>query len=59
MTSAEFKTIRHQLGITQSKLGEMMGMPQQAIARIESGERQPTKIQAAFIKHLAESTPHR
>ena len=52
MTSQEFKTIRQQLGLTQAELAETMGMTQQAVSRIERGERQPTKQQWAFIAHL-------
>ena len=52
MTSAEFKQIRQQLGLTQAELAETMGMTQQAVSRIERGERQPTKQQWAFIAHL-------
>jgi len=53
MTSEEFKELRLQLGLTQAELGELMSIAQPHIARIESGARQPTKIQAAFLKHLA------
>jgi transcriptional regulator with XRE-family HTH domain len=40
--------------VTQEKLGAIMGMKGKHISRIESGERQPTKIQAAFINFIAE-----
>lgn len=53
MTSAEFRALRLALGLTQAELGEIMGMLPTNIARIESGDRQPTKIQAAFIRFIA------
>lgn len=52
MTSAEFRALRISLGLTQAELGEIMGMLPTNIARIESGDRQPTKIQAAFLRHI-------
>jgi len=52
MTSEEFTALRRQLGLTQAELGELMGLAQPHIARIESGARLPTKIQAAFIRHI-------
>lgn len=52
MTSTEFRSARLQLGLTQSELGKIMRMSQQAIGRIDNGERQPTKIQDAFIRVL-------
>ena len=53
MTSDEFRTIRLQLGLTQAELGAIMGIAQKNISRLETGDREPTKIQAAFISHLA------
>ncbi|NCD13696.1 MAG: XRE family transcriptional regulator [Bacteroidia bacterium] len=52
MTSQEFRAIRHQLGLTQAELAEIMGMPISSISRIERGERQPTKIMAAFARYV-------
>ena len=53
MTSAEFYAARLRLGLTQAELGKIMGMSQPGIARLESGERQPTKIQSAFSTVLS------
>lgn len=52
MTSAEFHAARLHLGLTQSELGNIMGMPQSAIARLESGARKPTRQQSAFMAVL-------
>ena len=57
MTSAEFKAIREQLGLSQVELGEIMGMPQSHISRIERGERNPTRIQANFILYILRRRP--
>ena len=54
MTSTEFRSIRLQLGMNQTELGQAMGMGQQDISRIEAGKRKPTLIQQAFIRMLAE-----
>ena len=54
MTSTEFRAIREALGLTQVELAEWLGMEQPHISRIESGERQPTKQQAAAITMLAD-----
>lgn len=52
LKSSEFKRIRTEvLRLTQSELGDIMGMSQQAVNRIEN-ERSPTETQAAFISHL-------
>ena len=53
MTSNEFAQLRKELGLTQAELAAIMGSTQPSIARIESGERQPTKILAAFIRYIA------
>ena len=50
--SSEFRRIRTEvLRLTQFELGDIMGMSQQAVNRIEN-ERRPTETQAAFIAHL-------
>lgn len=54
MTSAEFRALRISLGLTQAELGEIMDMLPTNIARIESGDRQPTKIQAAFLRYISQ-----
>ncbi len=50
MTSKEFREARKKLGLTQNELAQIMGMNQPGIARLESGERQPTKQHSATIK---------
>ena len=52
MTSTEFRAIRDQLGLSQAELGRLMGLTAREISRIEL-DRQPTRVQAAFIKHIA------
>ena len=53
MTSEEFRTIRLQLGLTQAELADLMGTYAQHISRIERGDRGPTRLQSAFIRHIA------
>jgi DNA-binding XRE family transcriptional regulator len=52
MTSTEFAAIRQSLGLTQVELAEIMGVEKQTINRIERG-RQPTRVQAAFVKYIS------
>ncbi|MDY0228458.1 MAG: helix-turn-helix domain-containing protein [Desulfomicrobium apsheronum] len=52
MTSAEFRQLRDRLGLSQAELGRLMGLHAREISRIET-DRQPTRLQAAFIKHIA------
>ena len=52
MTSIEFHQARQSMGLTQHQLGRLIGMPQNAISRIESGARQPTRQQAAALRLL-------
>ncbi|MCL2459413.1 MAG: helix-turn-helix domain-containing protein [Desulfobulbus sp.] len=54
MNSEEFRAIREALWLTQSELGKIMGISQHHLSDIETGKHKPTKIQAAFIQHLAE-----
>lgn len=53
MTSEEFRQIRLRLGLTQAELADLMGTYAQHISRIESGDRQPTRQQAAFVRYIA------
>ena len=55
MTSQEFRTIRLRLGLTQAELADLMGTYAQHISRIESGDRQPTRMQATFIRYIADT----
>ena len=50
MTSEEFRQIRLRLGLTQAELADLMGTRAQHISRIESGDRQPTRQQAAALR---------
>ena len=53
MTSEEFRQVRQALGLTQAELADLMGTYAQHISRIESGDRQPTRQQAAFVRYIA------
>jgi len=48
------KVARSQIGVSQRQLGELAGMPQSTIARIESGKRQPSLPVLARILAAAE-----
>ena len=54
MTSAEFRAIREDLGLTQVELADWLGMAQPHVSRIEREERQPTNQQGAAILLLSE-----
>ena len=51
MTSTEFRQLRDQLGLSQAELGRLMGLTAREISRIEL-DRQPTRVQAAFIRYI-------
>ena len=53
MTSEEFRQIRLRLSLTQAELADLMGTYAQHISRIERGDRAPTRLQAAFVRHIA------
>ena len=53
MTSEEFRATRLRLGLTQAELAALMGTYAQHISRIECGDRQPTRQQAAFVRYIA------
>lgn len=57
MTGAEFREARLRLGLKQWELAEIMGTGKNSISRIERGERNPTKMQAAFIRYILEHPP--
>ena len=57
MTSEEFREARLRLGLKQKELAEIMGTGKNSISRIETGERAPTKMHAAFIKYITEHPP--
>jgi len=52
MTPADFKRARNSLALSQKQTGLLLGMPQNAVSRIESGDRQPTRQHAAAIRLL-------
>lgn len=54
MTSDQFSSLRKLLDLTQADLAEYLGTVQPVISRIERGDRQPTRQQAAAILLLAQ-----
>ena len=52
MTSEEFRQLRDRIGLSQAELGRLMGLHAREISRIET-DRQPTRLQSAFIRHIA------
>ena len=52
MTSADFKMARNSLALSQKQTGRLLGMPQNAVSRLESGDRQPTRQHAAAMRLL-------
>lgn len=57
MTSEELREARLRLGLTQQSLARLMGMPRQALNRIERGQRAPTMQQAAFMRYIEAHPP--
>ena len=55
MTSTDFRATRLRLGLTQAELAALMGTYAQHISRIESGDRAPTRQQAAFLRYIADT----
>jgi DNA-binding XRE family transcriptional regulator len=51
MTSAQFKEIREQLGLSQSQLADVLGLSgRQAVCNIETGIRNPGKLMGAVME---------
>jgi transcriptional regulator with XRE-family HTH domain len=46
------KETRSKLGLTQKQFAPLLGMTQQAVARIESGERRETKGHLASLRAI-------
>ena len=47
------KETRRKLGLTQKQFAPLLGMTQQSVARIESGERAETKGHLAALQAIA------
>lgn len=54
----KLKHVRHRLGLTQTKMGEILGMSQATVAVIESGRRKETIIQQAFLELIEACRQH-
>ena len=52
MTKEEFKQIRIDLGLTQSKMGELVGVKGRSVRRFESGEWPVSKVVMDKLKSL-------
>lgn len=51
MTSARFKQIRNQLGLSQPELAQVLGLSSaQAVSNIETGLRNPGKLMGAVME---------
>lgn len=50
----KIKEVRKILGLTQTQIGKLMGLPQSSVARIESGKHPETKQQKAALKLILE-----
>jgi transcriptional regulator with XRE-family HTH domain len=46
----KIRDVRHKLNLTQEQMGELMGMPQSSISRIETGGHMETRQQIATLK---------
>jgi predicted RNase H-like HicB family nuclease len=54
MTPEEFRALRKRLGLTQTKLGEALGVKWRAIQRYESGERNISDTVELLLRRLLE-----
>lgn len=52
------KKIRTEMGLTQERLGEIMGMLKHHISRIETGDRGLTKQQIAHLRSIQTLAKH-
>jgi transcriptional regulator with XRE-family HTH domain len=53
MTSAKFKEIREQLGLTQEELAKLLGLAgKKSISHLETDFRTPSPLIAAFMSYL-------
>lgn len=46
------KETRRKLGLTQKEMGQLLGMTQQAVDRIESGRRKETQVHIAALRAI-------
>jgi len=52
MTAKELRRLRERLEMTQTELGEALGMQRNSITRMELGLRPITKVTALAVTHL-------
>jgi transcriptional regulator with XRE-family HTH domain len=57
MSAFNLKSAREAVGLTQTELGERVGMPPSMISRYESGLRITTKARARLVRALREALP--
>ena len=48
-----FRRLRKEMGLSQTDLARAMGMTQAGVSCIETGKRNPTKVQMALIALLS------
>lgn len=58
MTPTEYKALRIKMGMTQTQLGEALGISANTVARRERGERCIGPEAAIAIRSLARDTQH-
>ena len=51
--SLEIGTLRSDLDMTQTEFGQLVGVPQSTVARLESGQQNPS---VAMLKRIAQAT---
>lgn len=52
MTAAEFRQTRQMLGLTQAQLGEILGMVERQVRRLETGQSPIRPLVAREIERL-------
>jgi DNA-binding transcriptional regulator YiaG len=55
-TAATFTALRQRLGLSQSAMGEAIGLSQAQVSRIESGERQITPMLQKILAGMNKKT---
>lgn len=60
MSPSKFKAVREKLGLSQDELAQVIGLSgKKAVSNIETGVRNPSKLGAAIMEILHESSPRK